>query len=151
MIVRYNWESDLITSYYGGVFKRYEFEKRELIFSLTLERESPTRFRTLFSLRKKKKKEESHEHALGYSLPFEDHSATDRKGVLLDFTASLPLPAPLLVRGMPCSSYTSMTLLFPRVFLPFSSLCPYFTINLLSSTPLGLPWLGVSCEKNYTL
>lgn len=61
---------------------------------------------------------------LSDTLPFKDHSATDRKGVPLDFTASSPLPPPLLARDMPFSSYTPVTLLsqsFLSIFL-FSSL-----------------------------
>lgn len=71
------------------------------------------------------------------TLPFKDHSATDRKGVPLDFTAPSPLPTPLLARGMlSYSSYTSVTLLsqsFPSILL-FSFLFPF--VNLGSSPRL---------------
>lgn len=64
---------------------------------------------------KKKEKERGKERKAtstpSDTLPFKDHSATDRKGVPLNFTASSPLPPPLLARDMPFSSYTPVTLL----------------------------------------
>lgn len=87
---------------------------------------------------------------LSDTLPFKDHSATDRKGVPLDFTASSPLPAPLLVRDMPFSFYTPVTLLslsLSEFSFNFPLFRSYSSVNLLSSSPLDLPRLGVPCPK----
>lgn len=73
------------------------------------------------------------------TLSFKDHSATDRKGVPLDFTALSPLPEPLLARRYALySSYTPVTLRSPRVFLPFYSFRPYFPSDDLVSSPCSV-------------
>jgi len=86
------------------------------------------------------------------TLPFEDHSATDRKGVPLDFTAPPPLPALLLARGMLSTPLTRRWPFSPRVFLPFYSFPPCFPPSTrLVNPPLDLPRLDRAWEKLYVI
>lgn len=98
--------------------------------------------------RKEKEEEKKATSTLSDTLPFEDHSATDRKGVPLDFTASSPLPA----RTVTCSRYGLLVLhtgdpSLREFSFHFPSFRSYFPVDLLSSPPLGLPRLGVPCSR----
>ena len=121
-------------------------KKRELIFSERyndasgprVDRESNhRRFRNVVSVGKKKGKMVKKAMSTpSDTLPFKDHSATDRKGVSLDFMAPSPLPAPLLARGMLSARLTyRWTLLFRSFpFILFFSFL-FFCVNLVSSFP----------------
>lgn len=122
--------------------------KRELIFSERYNDasrpsriESP-RFRNVVFRKKKGKMVKKAMSTPSDTLPFKDHSATDRKGVPLDFTAPSPLPV-TCSRYALYSSYTPVTLLSPKVFLPFYSFRPYspLSTSCLALPPLGLPRL----------